>query len=76
MEVVTTCSPSERGVLGIGMGHSVLEVRSSFHSKHVNYEGITVWVCGGGGKDVSLLLYYLNACFFFLLSHQDYNITQ
>lgn len=52
MEVLTTLLPSEWGVLGIGMVHSVLEVKGSFHSKHMNYEGIKVWVCGGGEKDV------------------------
>lgn len=35
-----------------------------------------MWVCGRGEKDVSLLLYYLNACLSFLLSHQDFDITQ
>lgn len=49
VEVLTTLLPSEWVVLGIGMGHSV---RGSFHSKHMNYEGIKVWVCGGGEKDV------------------------
>lgn len=43
---------SEWGIsVGLGVRHSVLEVRGSFHSKHRNSEGIEVWVCGRGGEE-------------------------
>ena len=51
MEVVVTtplCLLSKEFVVGLEVGLSVLEVRYSFHSKYMNYEGMEV--CGGGRK--------------------------